>query len=288
MNEINDILNDITCQTIAMYGNNISEKMVANFRKYLEDIVLFDIIRCDSDALSFYSVGREVSKNIRIALIASGISRDGMIPFGECYRPVKTSVKKHDYYFAKRATRENDADRFKSFKLNVMSLMDEYREQPEKLDLLQFLSLGLSQNERNCGYVEDKESVIEFCESELQTMWMIRKKYLEENVLKNSLEYSICSEIFQRPLAKHYPLATSLALCEMAMTDEFVRTNGLESLNQEYIEYVLRNIKAAKITDYDIISKYEGRFRDIISPKKGMLDNIAKLVKVPKRETNKD
>lgn len=288
MNELNDILNDITCQTVTMYGNNISEEQLTNFRRYLEDIVLFDIIKCDIDALNFYSVGRNVSQNIKIALIASGISRDGLIPTGECCKPVKCSVNKHDHYFAKLTVRENDKAIFKSFKLNVICLLDEYGEQPHKLDVLQLLSLGIAQNERNCGYVEAKDSEIEFCEEELQTMWNIRKKYLEENGLANSLEYAICDEVFQRPLSRHYPLATSLALCEMAATDDFVRTNGVEALNPEYIEYVLRNIKAAKITDNDIISKYEGRFREIINSKKSKFDNISKLVKVPRKETKND
>ena len=149
------------------------------------------------------------------------------------------------------------------------------------------IEIGYDQKEDVMSLLEETEKYTDITAADVEEC-LEDIKYLEENGLKNSLEYSICSEIFQRPLAKHYPLATSLALCEMAMTDEFVRTNGFESLNQEYIEYVLRNIKAAKITDYDIISKYEGRFRDIISPKKGMLDYIAKLVKVPKRGTNKD
>lgn len=281
MNEINDILNDITCQTISMFGNSINEEDLTNFRRYLEDIVLFDIIRGESDALKFYSVGREVSQNIRVALIASGLSRDGRIPEDGFYKSVRYPVTIQHHYAAKLAAREHEEAQFKSFKLNVMCVVDENLEQPEHLNVLQFVTLGIAQNERNCGYVEAKDRDIEFCERELQTLWNSRKKYLEKNGLDESLEYAICCEIFKRPQAKHYPLATAVTLCEMAATDEFVRINGADALNPEYVDYVFRNLKAAKITDYDVISKYEKNFREVVRPK----NNEKKVIKTLKKET---
>jgi len=280
MNEVDGILNDITYQTIEMYGNH-GPGSFPYFREYLEDIVLFEIMR-QKMLLSFASNKEEVTDNIKVALIASGLSIDGNLPKGKSYIPKEICLTKKIYDSARERVVELDRERFTpSYPSKVFYTMVSSKESLNNVATHELLELGIAQSERNCGYVKENANDKVVCDKALKFLWNDKKKDLEEKGYKDSLEYSICEDVFEKNGPRHYSLATARALKDMVYIDSYIRIKGYTEFSRDYIEYVLRNIKAAKVTDLELMKKYEERFREILRNNNNQTkNNQPRLVKV--------
>lgn len=279
MNEINMFLDDVTYQTQQVFGGLASKKRIAAFREYLEDMVLFDIISCKRDRIELSSRGQDVPECIRYALIASGISRKGILPPGKSYIPSTIPVTKEHHYYAKQRVREIDFERLNGpYGNRVTYTIESIHQNPNGFpNISELIELGIAQNERECGYVEDYFETMDFCGGALFATWMIQRKVLENEGLSDTLAYDICEQIYARPQQKHYSLATAKALTKMAEIDLYVQQYGIESYdNYDEIKETLRNLEAAKITDPELMERYENYFKTMVKPK---------MVEAPTRTT---
>lgn len=267
--DVESLITDITYQTLNIYNGNISEEQISKFREYLEDIILFEIISCKDSRIECSSVGREVTDNIKIALIASGISPKGKIPEGTAYIPRTISVGRNEHYYAKSRVIELDNERENGRYVDRMySSINNFRANQRLFpNMRELAEMGIAQNERNCGYIEDNNQAVDFFEGCVQSIWMTKKAILQNFGFQNNIAYEICDEMYTRPYAKHYPLATKEALTNMAEIAMFVAQYGKVNFHDyDKLEETLRNIEAAKLTDPELISKYEKRFKSIMVP----------------------
>lgn len=290
-NNLEDMITNITYQTYMIFKDTISLDQITKFKEYLEDAILFEIISCKSSKIVCASNERDVTENIRIALIASGISKDGKLPEGEKYSPLTHNVMLQDHYNAKKRVREIDVERENGTYINKMNkTINNFQENPQLfINIAELVEMGIAQNERNCGYIEERNDAVLFFEGATQAMWMIKRDLLEHYGYKNSLAYEICESIYERPYLKHYSLPTKIALVNMAEISFEIAKNGRKNFDDEgLIKETLRNIEASKITDEEFIVPFEKRFKRIINQneleKRDKKENKKILQLVPKNK----
>jgi hypothetical protein len=283
MLEVENFLNDVTYQTYEIFGSEADEKKLSTFREYLEDITLFDIISCNKSILDVQCLNGNVSDNVKTALIASGISRNGTIPIRKQYVTVGVPVTRDLHYYAKERVIEIDNERLNgNFKEKMENNLLKFKQNPYDFpNISELISLGISQNERNCGYVEDLSGLTDFFEGVAFATWLTKKQVLEDAGLENTMTYDICSQIYARPHQKHYPLATAQALKQIAEIEMFALSYGIDEVNDELIQEALRNIEAAKITDKQLIDRYEFAFKSLVRRKK----SSSKLLRLPSKKS---
>lgn len=262
------LLAEISDQTYRIFKSKITLDQLVEFDRILEDAVLFEIISCKSSKIVCSSIKGNVTENIKIALIASGISKDGKLPEGEEYSGRAHNVTLQDHYDAKKRVRELDIKREGGTYINKMNLsINNFQSNPQFfINIAELVEMGIAQNERNCGYIEERNDAVLFFEGATQAMWMTKRDLLEHYGYKNSLAYEICDSIYKRPYLKHYSLPTKTALVNMAEISFEIAKNGRQNFKDErLIKETLRNIEASKITDEEFIAPFEKRFKRIIN-----------------------
>jgi len=262
MNDIINYIYNATLQTQRIF-KCIDAKQLNEFKNYLEDAVLFDVISCNEKELNLDK--NKIPNSIKTALIASGISENGILPMGKGYDLKSISITSDAHHYAKRRIIEIEKERLNgTYKDNMDRVVSHMRESYATFPIIsKLVELGILQNERNCGYIQDSKENTDFFEGVTQATWLIQEQLLEYYGLKDSIVYGICSDIYKRPQAQHYSLAATNALSKMAEIDLLTEIEGLDEYSDyEGLRFALRNIEAAKVSEPELIKKYEKRFKD--------------------------
>lgn len=268
---MDDIINTIMLETGRIFKMpSLEEKkrqaLLSSFSEYLEDIVTYDIRMGKSNALTFGSLNNRLTDNIRYALIASGISKKGLLPAYESYLPIKEELNADFHSYAKnKSTIITKKDfPFGSYEDAFIFFMLDDEENFSILSSPDLVALGIAQSERMSGYIEENDKVVKICENIAQALWRKKREKLEEEGCRNTLEYDICEEVFKRPQFRHYPIATAVALREMAKIDSLMKENLKCELSSDYLKYVLRNVRASRVVDSELMEKYEPRLVELL------------------------
>lgn len=263
---IEQFINSAVRQTYSIF--NPSYLQMLEFKDYFEDMILFEIISCKSILISFGSKGNEITDNLKIALIASGISKDGSIPNGSEYSSNSFVNDLNVHVYAKKRAKEFEKKLLGVPYKNRNIKYQEYLASSESNlpNPYELVELGIARRERESGYIQESE-----CPTTINLpiiFWNYSDEFFKANNLSNTLAYEICSKINDSPeVYGHFSLATNMALRKMAKIDFYISTQGLDSYNnKEELLYTLRNIKAAKITDRRLIEPFEKRFVELMSP----------------------
>lgn len=237
------------------------------FKSYLEDILLYEIISCKTNCVKIGIDDGNISDNLRIALIASGISSNGNLPKDITYNNSNIHVNINTHLHAKRMSRILENERLRSMYSQRVS--DAIYNCNKFKNMYELVELGIAGIERECGYIESLDTSDDFYFGAYLGLWEIERDNLEKMGLENSLAYDICSYVNDLDDGnrgfRHYPLATNVALCRMADIDFSIAITGNFN-NKEELIYTLRNIEAAKITDKELIEPFEKRFIEEIKP----------------------
>ena len=262
-NAVEQFINSAVNQTYYIFKPSISQKK--EFSSYFEDMIMFEIISCKSKLISFCSKENEITDNLKASLIASGISQDGELPTGYKYyfSSFFTNASIHSY--AKKRAKELERNLLgASYQTRSKELLASSQNKiPNPYEIVE---LGIARRERESGYIQELEyqniTNIPF------EAWNYSADFFKKYNLDSTLAYEICSKINDSPeVYRHFPLATNMALRKMAKIDFFVSIQGLDKYNnKEELLYTLRNIKAAKITDRELIEPFEKRFIEVMSP----------------------
>ncbi len=252
------------------------------FKSYLEDILLYEIISCKTNCVKIGIDDGNISDNLRIALIASGISSNGNLPKDITYNNSNIHVNINTHLHAKRMSRILENERLRSMYSQRVS--DAIYNCNKFKNMYELVELGIAGIERECGYIESLDTSDDFYFGAYLGLWEIERENLEKMGLENSLAYDICSYVNDLDDGnrgfRHYPLATNVALCRMADIDFSIATTG-DFNNKEGLIDTLRNIEAAKITDKELIEPFEKRFLEIVKPYAKKMG-----VSLPKIKTN--
>lgn len=264
-NPIKELVDDATWQTAMIFKNTITEEQLIDFRRYLEDIVLFDIISCGASSVKLLSSKNMVNDNLKVALIASGISRDGTIPNNEKYILKDVFVNRNTCILAKKRVKEVEIEQLGTEYINkVMQMSYDLRIFKDAINAGELVELGLALRERDCGYIEEDQRKTDFARGAQYANWCIENSCFNNCGLEDTLAYDICKYAYDNNICcRHYPLAVKLALMQMADIDLFISINGIENFdNEELLTQTLANINAAKVTDRKLIEPFERRFKD--------------------------
>lgn len=285
--QIKTFIDNITWQTALLYKGNIDGEKLAEFRKHLEERVLINIIEYNKDYIKIEKNGYE---GIKIALIASGISKDGKIPRGEEYKEIALPINKETYEMAKTRTKEISNEKLQVLLFDRIISM---RKSPNKLGISgktiqvpELISLQFELENRIIGYIDEEQRLIDYSTGALFVNWETEKETLEESDLKDTITYDICSYFSNNELPKkHYSLAVENALIGITSIDLFVSMFGINSFeDDELLNSTLDNINAALLTDRELIEPYARRFKKEIACKikKGNKEKeYGKIIKFP-------
>ncbi len=237
------------------------------FKSYLEDILLYEIISCKTNCVKIGIDDGNISDNLKIALIASGISSNGNLPKDVAYNNDNIDININTHLHAKRMSRILENERLQSTYSRRVS--DAINSDKKFKNMYNLVELGIAGRERECGYIESLDASDDFYFGAYLCLWETERENLEKMGLENSIAYDICSYVNDvddnNRGFRHYPLATNVALCRMADIDFSIATTG-EFDNKEGLIDTLRNIEAAKITDKELIEPFEKRFLEIVKP----------------------
>ena len=237
------------------------------FKSYLEDILLYEIISCKTNCVKIGIDDGNISDNLKIALIASGISSNGNLPKDVAYNNDNIDININTHLHAKRISRILENERLQSTYSRRVS--DAINSDKKFKNMYNLVELGIAGRERECGYIESLDASDDFYFGAYLCLWETERENLEKMGLENSIAYDICSYVNDvddnNRGFRHYPLATNVALCRMADIDFSIATTG-EFDNKEGLIDTLRNIEAAKITDKELIEPFEKRFLEIVKP----------------------
>ncbi len=95
-----------TISNEAVHNMKHSDGEVARFREYFEDNVISEAITRSHLGIKTYGSSNRVSNNIKSALIASEISRNGKLKKGEEFSTLECSMKYENLYYAKKRAQQ--------------------------------------------------------------------------------------------------------------------------------------------------------------------------------------
>lgn len=267
-NKVDNLIDSAVAQTSLIFG--ATEEQLKVFRRYFEDFVLSEIIlNGNCSVVEFGSNENIVTDNLKAALIASGISKDGVLPDGRCYDNKSILSDSGIYSYANERVKSLETQLLKApYSYRTMLACDYIKENRNSLpNAYELVELGIARMEREVGYIKCPHFDAFYNGVQIGIM-SIRGNSFEKNGLSDTLAYDICKTVNISPEGyRHYALATNTALKQMAGIDFFVATNGLENYdNEEELMSTLRNIEAAKVTDRTLVEPFEKRFKETMEP----------------------
>lgn len=266
--KVDHLIDTAVIQTSLIFG--ATREQLEVFRKYFEDIVLSEIILNGSDAVvEFGSKEDMVTDNLKVALIASGISADGSLPDGKGYDNQSILSDLDVCSYANERVKVLETELLRAPYSDRMTWVRDYiiKNRDSLPNAYELVELGIARMERESGYIKCPHFDAFYNGVQIGVMGL-RDNSFKANGLSDTLAYDICRTVnMSDEGCRHYPLATNMALRQMAGIDFFVATEGLENYdNREELMSTLRNIEAAKVTDRALVEPFEQRFIETMSP----------------------
>jgi hypothetical protein len=233
----------------------ISDSEVNSFKKYFEDMVIYQTLVDINVCVEVEGNPMFVSTNVSTALTASNIRRNGCLRTGEKLTSMFSDLYGENTLFAKRRVLEMEKEYLgESFESKVLKTLKEVNENEDIINPADLIKIGVCMQDRLSGYTEDHsknaDSKIEFAKA----AWLIEKDKYEKLGLTNKPYYQILKDIYEENEYKHYPLVTREALENTAYL-----TYGLDrdlKLSIDDIHAFYRLNDASRIIDADVIDDY--------------------------------
>jgi hypothetical protein len=257
-----NFINDITFQTCLLFNVNDPD-IIENFRDALENGVLEDIIRCKDEikpsVTCFKHSGGQTSGFLKSALVASGISKDGVLPFGYNYK-VKPIVndKEMSCYAINRYKQIEDEFYQDNYK-RLSILFAEQCLMNDRVDIEETLKSFFYLNDRTSCLMFDTDAFV--IREAINLSWDVQKQQLRKEKLEKSLFYRICEEV--RNTHKHFSYNERNALTALALADYHLYLDGY--LSEGEIEKISNLVEAAREEDNELLTKFEDDFNTMIN-----------------------
>ena len=254
----NKFIDDITFQTCLLFEVNDPD-IIESFRDSLEYGVLEEIIRCKDEIKPIsnrYKHGPGTTDGfLKTALIASGISKDGTLPFKYEYKVNPLINDDEMSCYAMRRYKEIEDEVYgedymlTAVKFAFNSIDKDYVDMEETLKGFFYL------NDRTSNLMLDIDAFL--VKDAMRSIWSVEKKIMREKKLDNSLCIKICNEICD--FDDHYDYNTRNALIGMALADFHLYLDGDLSMNE--IDKIHSLIDSVKSDDENhIVNRYAKEF----------------------------
>lgn len=251
-------IDEIAFQTCLLFDLNDIDQ-IENFRDYLESSVLEQILRCREEIRPSVTIhkhcGSETNGFLKAALIGSGISEDGILPFGYNYSVEKLDNKdcKLSEHALKRYREIEDEYYFEDYSATSLSLINNCV-QSEYIDLEETLKGLFYLNDRTTSMIFDLNSF--YYKEAITWAWKFEKKLMAEQKLDDSICYRICDEVCETN--RHFSFIERNALTAIALADFRLRTG--EDVSNVELERIRALSEAAKEEGSEMVSRYEEEF----------------------------
>ncbi len=251
-----------TISNEAVHNMKHSDGEVARFREYFEDNVISEAITRSHLGIKTYGSSNRVSNNIKSALIASEISRNGKLKKGEEFSTLECSMKYENLYYAKKRAQQLEELYLdgRSFGLRAAQLEAKVDSHKEIIDPAFLLKLGVCMQDRMSGYVEDHSGYNDMYISYVKDAWQKEKsKYIRDG-LTNTAYFKILHDVFDNNQYKHYTLVHRIAL-ESAINATYKIDNNLYGVEND-LDKLYRYGDAAEVLGENVFDTYKKEFED--------------------------
>ena len=250
----NEIVDTVTKEVKSSLTYIISESQENSFRKYFEDLVVYETIGVGR--VRVYGDAFKTSDNISSALIASGIKRNGVLE--KKIEDFSANGEQENLIAAKKRAQELELDYLDgdSFGKRVAQIYTKVDNHDEILNPVDLIKVGVCMQDRQSGYVEDhtgnNSSYINFAKG----LWLKEKmKYIRLG-LTDKPYYQILEDIFEHNEQKHYPLVTREAMEEVAdFTFRIDHADTTLNLRDLHRMYAIND--ASRQVGFDVIEYYD-------------------------------
>ena len=254
-----DFVVDVLTSVVKGSNKGVDEAVkLDNFRTYLEDLILYESV-----ARTYVEIGEKgdyPTPNIRAALIASEINREGKLEDGTRISLVRKYMKAEDYLNAKFKIKQFEKKYMGTLQEVLAEATVDVTSKEEVINPSILVKLGTAVMDRESGYYETRYSQEQqLYMKEAKQLWLIEKqKYLEQG-LTDRPYYKILKDVFEGS-QHHYPLVSKKALEKTANftykldKDEYVSLDDL----QEVYKYN----DASKLVDVDVLNTYGNEIKD--------------------------
>ena len=240
-----------------------SDGEIERFKKYFEDIVLYEEIACiNKYNVKTYADDEKVSNNIKSSLIASGIKIDGNLEPKENISSLISALNTNNLLFAKKRAQELEKEYLgNDFGYKTFELANDVSSHEEIIDPSQLLKVGVCMQDRMSGYVEDHSGYNNSYILYAKKAWNEEKqKYIKEG-LTDKPYYRILNDVFEKDSLKHYTLVHRKALEHAARITYKVDNDVLITENE--LEELHRFNDASKVLNEDVLDKYKIKINQV-------------------------
>ncbi len=251
-------IDEIAFQTYLFFDLNDIDQ-IENFRDYLESSVLEQILRCREEIKPSVTIhkhcGSETNGFLKAALIGSGISEDGILPFGYNYSVENLNNKecKLSKYALKRYREIEDEYYFEDYSTTSLSLINNCV-QSGYIDLEETLKGLFYLNDRTTSMIFDVDAF--YYKEAITWAWKFEKRLMAEQKLNNTICYKICDEVCETN--RHFSFIERNALMAIALADFRLHTDG--DVSEVELEKIKALSEAAKEEGSEMVSRYEEEF----------------------------
>jgi hypothetical protein len=249
-----DYITDVISYIIKGTNKGIETDIkLRDFELYFNDIICYEAVSRTNIEVS----GEEEypSNNIRAALIASGINREGKLEEGVHISSVRKYMESHDFLYAKNKIKYLETKYMGKLKDVLAEATVAVTSKDDIIDPAILVKLGTAVCDRDSdyyviGYYNKDE---ELYSKEAKQLWLIEKqKYIDRN-LTDKPYYLMLKDIFEGK-QHHYPLVTKRNL-EKAASFTY-KLDRDEDVSLEDLQEVYKFNDASALVDVDIFEKY--------------------------------
>ena len=254
-----DFVVDVVTRIVKGTHKGIDEEVkLDNFRTYLEDLILYESVGRTNVFIS--GEGTYPSANIRAALIASGLNREGKLENGVTISSVRKFMKAEDYLNAKFKIRQFERKYMGPIEEVLAEATAEVTSKDEVINPTLLVRLGTAIMDRESGYYEtryDEEQQLYI--KEAKQLWLIEKqKYIEEGMTDRPY-YVMLKDIFEGE-QHHCPLITRKAIEKIASYTYKLDNN--REVDLEDLQEIYKFNDASALVDIDVFETYGDEIKD--------------------------
>lgn len=273
-NNIDTVINRILAETKLFFGTAVTLEKLNNLKFYLEDMIINKIVSSNLDIVCI--IPDQTPNELAAALIASGISSDGRLPYG-CFYPkiyiendTNTRLYANEWLHEKGINLGNDI--FANTNTPEPKTIEEISSYAVNL-MANLIEFGIGCNEIISGYLDAGDDSYVYLGMQYANYLKAMGFYARYG-LENTLACDICHTIYDsKNNNAYYSEIVKKALILIAKTDITIQINGLGGITEDTLEELFDTIEAAKLLDPALIEPFLKRFDEIILPMLEGTDN---------------
>ena len=243
---------------------DVNDIQIEEFEKYLKDAIATELVTSARSTITVMGTSDKVTSNLKSALIASTIKKDGKLGKHEMIEEINMDLNRARISEARTYIIESEKDYLdgKEYEKRASMLYSKVKGHRELTDPAELIKVGLATLDRQSCYNGNHTNNDKGYFSFVKDAWEMEQKKYADLGQTDTPYYQIISDIYDNGRMHHFPLATKKALEHIA-TFTFKLHNNLRVTVSE-MEDMNRYNAASKAIGYDVALKYQDKVREVM------------------------